>query len=177
MSLTFPSPSVSPSLSVAVRNVTNDIAADTSMRPAATAMGTPKSSQPMAKKQEAMATSTETMAVVPNDDSASDDKTSRYGDSQDGTIASWSSLLLPHDFTDCCRSLNVSHKCMRYCSVHTIFNRSTHYVHASDSCTQDFVHIVKCTAGGRNHVPCCQKKNIPDLCQVSEMHTHYDIVT
>lgn len=72
---------------------------------------------------------------------------------------------LPHDFTDCCRSMNVSYKCMRYCSIHSLFSYSN-YTNAADSCIQDFEHIVKCTAGGRNHVPCCKKKNIPDMCQV-----------
>lgn len=72
---------------------------------------------------------------------------------------------LPHDFTDCCRSMNVSDKCIRYCSVHSLLNTSYNNVNV-DSCIHDFPHIVKCTAGGRNHVPCCERRKIPDVCQV-----------
>lgn len=78
---------------------------------------------------------------------------------------------LPHDFTDCCRSMNVSDKCIRYCSVHSLLNSSYNNVNV-DSCIHDFPHIVKCTAGGRNHVPCCEKRNIPDVCQVFHRFLH-----
>lgn len=34
-----------------------------------------------------------------------------------------------------------------------------------EACEKDFPSIVKCMADGRNHVPCCKKKQVPDLCQ------------
>lgn len=81
----------------------------------------------------------------------------------------WSMPSFTHDFTDCCRSLNVSHKCMRYCTVYMVFNRSNNYPDANDLCVEDYVNIVKCSSGGRNHVQCCQKKNIPEMCQVNRI--------
>lgn len=178
ISLTFSSPSVSPSLSVAVKNVTNDIAVDTSVRTPGTIVTEATARAPKSSEPPMTVTTTTSATAATTTKPTVQSSPKRFKDtSNDGIVSGWPSPSLPHDFSDCCRSMNVSHKCMRYCSVHTIFNRSTHYVHASDSCIQDFVHIVKCTAGGRNHVPCCQKKNIPDLCQVSEMHTHYDIIT
>lgn len=82
---------------------------------------------------------------------------------------SWSMPSFTHDFTDCCRSSNVSHKCMRYCTVYTLFNRSGNYPDASDLCVEDYASIVKCSAGGRNHVRCCQRENIPEMCQVNRI--------
>lgn len=34
-----------------------------------------------------------------------------------------------------------------------------------EQCEKDFPNIVRCMADGRNHVPCCLEKGIPDLCQ------------
>lgn len=34
-----------------------------------------------------------------------------------------------------------------------------------DVCETDFPRIVKCMADGRNHLPCCERKKIPDVCQ------------
>ena len=68
-----------------------------------------------------------------------------------------------HDFTDCCESLNVSLTCKGFCSVHNIMDGTTGT--EPESCEKDFPNIVKCMADGRNHVPCCAKKGVPDLCQ------------
>lgn len=68
-----------------------------------------------------------------------------------------------HDYTDCCKSLDVSTKCLGFCSIHNIIDGTTGV--EPDSCEEDFPRIVKCMADGRNHLPCCQDKKIPDLCQ------------
>lgn len=68
-----------------------------------------------------------------------------------------------HDFTECCDSLNVSLKCKGFCSVHNIIDGSTGV--EPEACEKDFPSIVKCMADGRNHVPCCERKKIPDICQ------------
>lgn len=73
-----------------------------------------------------------------------------------------------HDFTDCCQTLNVSNECIHFCSLHILFNRTNNYFDAIRSCTDDFVNIVHCSTGGRNHVRCCQMENIPEMCQVSD---------
>lgn len=69
-----------------------------------------------------------------------------------------------HDYTDCCQSLNVSTKCLGFCTVHNILDGTTGI--EPELCETDFPNIVKCMADGRNHLPCCKRKSIPDLCQV-----------
>lgn len=72
-----------------------------------------------------------------------------------------------HDFNECCDSLNVSAKCKGFCSIHNIIDGATGV--EPEACEADFPNIVKCMADGRNHVPCCERKKIPDICQVSIM--------
>lgn len=69
-----------------------------------------------------------------------------------------------HDYTECCQSLNVTTKCLGFCAVHNILDGTTGI--EPESCEKDFPQIVKCMADGRNHVPCCEQKKIPDVCQV-----------
>ncbi len=71
---------------------------------------------------------------------------------------------ITHEFTDCCQSLNVSTQCMGFCTIHNILDGTTGT--EPESCETDFPNIVKCMADGRNHLPCCERKKIPDLCQV-----------
>lgn len=59
---------------------------------------------------------------------------------------------ITHDFTDCCGSLNVSAKCMGFCTVHNILDGTTGI--EPESCEMDFPNIIKCMADGRNHQPC-----------------------
>lgn len=72
--------------------------------------------------------------------------------------------LITHDFTDCCLLSNVSDMCMGFCTVHNILDGTTGT--EPESCEKDFPNIVKCMADGRNHQPCCEKANVPDICQV-----------
>ena len=32
-------------------------------------------------------------------------------------------------------------------------------------CDPFFANIVSCMADGKNHVPCCERNNVPDVCQ------------
>lgn len=68
-----------------------------------------------------------------------------------------------HDYTDCCESFNVSSKCLGFCTIHNILDGTTGV--EPEACENDFPSIIKCMADGRNHMPCCEKKKIPDLCQ------------
>ncbi|XP_075164635.1 Ig-like and fibronectin type-III domain-containing protein 2 [Haematobia irritans] len=68
-----------------------------------------------------------------------------------------------HDFTECCERDNVSQSCMGFCNVHNILDGTTGI--EPEACEKDFPQIVRCMADGRNHVPCCVEKQIPDLCQ------------
>lgn len=70
---------------------------------------------------------------------------------------------LSHDFTDCCESQNVSKQCVGFCNIHNIIDGTTGV--EPEACEKDFPFIVKCMADGRNHLPCCEQKGIPDLCQ------------
>ena len=70
---------------------------------------------------------------------------------------------LTHDFTECCERSNVSQGCMGFCNVHNILDGTTGI--EPEACEKDFPQIVRCMADGRNHVPCCVEKQIPDLCQ------------
>ncbi|KAH8334760.1 hypothetical protein KR074_009919 [Drosophila pseudoananassae] len=71
--------------------------------------------------------------------------------------------LVTHDFTECCERANVSAQCMGFCNVHNILDGTTGI--DPEACERDFPSIVRCMADGRNHVPCCVEKQIPDLCQ------------
>lgn len=73
-----------------------------------------------------------------------------------------------HDFTDCCKSMNVSNKCLGFCTIHNIIDGTAGV--EPDVCETDFPSIVKCMADGRNHLPCCERKKIPDVCQVIFFH-------
>lgn len=73
-----------------------------------------------------------------------------------------------HDFTDCCISLNVSNKCRGFCNIHSIIDGTAGV--EPDVCELDFPRIVKCMADGRNHLPCCERKKIPDVCQVFKLY-------
>lgn len=72
--------------------------------------------------------------------------------------------MITHDFTDCCLAANVSEQCLGYCTVHNILDGTTGA--EPEQCETDFPNIVKCMAGGRNHQKCCEKLNVPDICQV-----------
>lgn len=68
-----------------------------------------------------------------------------------------------HDFTKCCEAANVTTQCLGFCTIHNIMDGTTGV--EPDICEDDFPRIVKCMADGRNHLPCCEEKKIPDLCQ------------
>ncbi|XP_037904934.1 Ig-like and fibronectin type-III domain-containing protein 1 isoform X1 [Hermetia illucens] len=68
-----------------------------------------------------------------------------------------------HDFTECCEQNNVTAQCIGFCNVHNILDGTTGI--EPEACEKDFPNIVKCMADGRNHVPCCEEKGVPDLCQ------------
>lgn len=72
--------------------------------------------------------------------------------------------IVRHDYTECCMMLNVSTSCLGFCTIHNIMDGTTGI--EPEMCEKDFPRIVECMADGRNHLPCCGKEKIPDLCQV-----------
>lgn len=47
-----------------------------------------------------------------------------------------------HDYTDCCKSSNVSEKCQGFCTIHNIIDGTAGI--EPDACETDFPKIVKC---------------------------------
>ncbi len=44
----------------------------------------------------------------------------------------------------------------------------------SQICASDLSKLVKCAAGGRDHLPCCQRRGVPTQCQVWVLNvTHH----
>jgi len=70
---------------------------------------------------------------------------------------------ITHDYTDCCESFNVSTKCLGFCTIHNILDGTTGI--EPEACENDFPSIIKCMADSRDHTPCCERKQIPDLCR------------
>ena len=70
---------------------------------------------------------------------------------------------IDHDYTNCCKAKNVSSDCLGFCSIKNILEATTGQ--KPSECEKDFPNIVDCMADGKNHVPCCDKAQIPDLCQ------------
>ncbi|XP_050094930.1 Ig-like and fibronectin type-III domain-containing protein 1 [Anopheles aquasalis] len=107
--------------------------------------------------------SPETGAAATSDEDGGDSSSfDAYTDSEEEVSADGVPLVT-HDFTDCCVANNVSSGCMGFCVLHNILDGSAGV--EPEMCEKDFPGIVRCMADGRNHVPCCVEKGIPDLCQ------------
>ena len=70
---------------------------------------------------------------------------------------------ISHNYTECCMEEGVPNTCLGFCSIKNILEGSTG-IHPS-KCDPHFKKIVKCMADGRNHVPCCERNQVPDVCQ------------
>ncbi|XP_037084356.1 Ig-like and fibronectin type-III domain-containing protein 1 [Pollicipes pollicipes] len=66
-----------------------------------------------------------------------------------------------HDYSNCCRSKNVSESCLGLCSLTGLSQGGQ--VGDAD-CDSEFQNIVECMADGRNHLPCCQEQGVPPMC-------------
>ncbi|XP_021960351.1 Ig-like and fibronectin type-III domain-containing protein 1 [Folsomia candida] len=78
-----------------------------------------------------------------------------------------------HNYTSCCVSQNVSRSCLGFCTLQSILDGSTG---EPSQCENEFPRIVKCMADGRDHVPCCVREGVPDICQ-DLCRGEYTIVT
>ena len=56
-----------------------------------------------------------------------------------------SDVNLDHEFTECCRDLNVSDKCLGFCNLRKIIDGQTG--EEPFNCESDFKQIVRCMAG------------------------------
>ncbi|ODM96583.1 Ig-like and fibronectin type-III domain-containing protein C25G4.10 [Orchesella cincta] len=70
--------------------------------------------------------------------------------------------ILSHNYTACCQQVNVSKSCYGFCTLQSILEGTTG---EPNQCEDEFPKIVKCMADGRDHVPCCIREQVPDICQ------------
>lgn len=70
--------------------------------------------------------------------------------------------IVGHNYTACCMAQNVSKGCLGFCTLQSILDGNTG---EPTQCENEFSQIVKCMADGRDHVPCCVREGVPDICQ------------
>lgn len=68
----------------------------------------------------------------------------------------------PYNQTACCLRSGIKPECMPLCT----YDASLSQVQSLSSlCANDFSSLIRCAAGGRDHLPCCQKRGVPAQCQ------------
>lgn len=83
--------------------------------------------------------------------------------SRNESMALTSELRSNHNYTDCCQQNGVSSQCLGFCAIHNILEGSAGI--EPEACETHFPNIVRCMADHRNHVDCCEREAIPDICQ------------
>ncbi|XP_069163347.1 Ig-like and fibronectin type-III domain-containing protein 2 [Procambarus clarkii] len=82
------------------------------------------------------------------------------GNATDGVTTA---LRSAHNYTSCCIENGVQPQCLGFCAIHNILEGKTGI--DPEACETHFPLIVKCMADLRNHVPCCERERVPDICQ------------
>lgn len=72
-----------------------------------------------------------------------------------------SSSSSAYNVTGCCRSVAVSDECMPLCDYSA---KLSDLERLTLKCRRDFPKLLRCGAGGRNHVKCCERRGIPQAC-------------
>lgn len=67
-----------------------------------------------------------------------------------------------YNVTACCRMVSISPKCMPLCDYSA---KLSELKPLTQSCSRDFPKLLRCSAGGRNHIGCCQRRGVPQQCQ------------
>lgn len=67
-----------------------------------------------------------------------------------------------YNVTACCRAVNISPGCMPLCDYNA---RMTHVRILAATCTAELPNLLRCAVGGRNHLPCCQRRGVPPACK------------
>ncbi|XP_023234906.1 Ig-like and fibronectin type-III domain-containing protein 2 [Centruroides sculpturatus] len=70
-----------------------------------------------------------------------------------------------HNYTDCCRKNNVPRQCLFFCSFDNTLAESEDTPDAPWQCSEHLSPITKCLTDGRDHMPCCVRQNIPEICR------------
>ena len=71
---------------------------------------------------------------------------------------------IDHNYTDCCMEERVPSACLTFCHFKGLIGDGPP-PNVIQSCIHHLSSITKCLADGRNHMPCCQKQNIPHVCR------------
>lgn len=76
------------------------------------------------------------------------------------------STFTDRSFYECCQTEGVPILCRPLCNLNAMISDQTKpYMYTL--CYNYMSHIFRCIADGRNHLPCCQRQNVPQLCQPS----------
>lgn len=76
------------------------------------------------------------------------------------------SNFVDRSFYECCQTEGVPILCRPLCSLNAMISDQTKpYMYTL--CYNYMAHIFRCISDGRNHLPCCQRQNVPKLCQPS----------
>ncbi|XP_064105777.1 Ig-like and fibronectin type-III domain-containing protein 1 isoform X2 [Macrobrachium nipponense] len=82
---------------------------------------------------------------------------------RDNTTQLTKALRSNHNYTDCCQQNGVIPACWGFCAIHNILEGTTGI--EPEACEKHFPNIVQCMADFRNHIPCCERERVPDICQ------------
>ena len=66
-----------------------------------------------------------------------------------------------YNVTTCCQLVSIDTKCMPLCDYSA---KLSQLKSLTQSCSGDFPKLLRCGAGGRNHIDCCRRRGIPDPC-------------
>ena len=66
-----------------------------------------------------------------------------------------------YNVTSCCHAVHVSSHCMPLCDYSAKLSDVQALI---TSCSSELPKLLRCGAGGRNHIGCCERRGIPDPC-------------
>lgn len=69
-----------------------------------------------------------------------------------------------HNYTNCCIHEGVPEMCHVFCEFSGLLDDQIPH-HVVQSCLVHLPSIARCLTDGRNHLPCCERQNIPLLCR------------
>merc|ERR1719410_885684 len=67
----------------------------------------------------------------------------------------------PYNQTECCLNSGISEDCLPLCDYDVSISRVKSL---SVLCSSEFSKVVRCSAGGRDHLPCCARRGVPAQC-------------
>lgn len=66
-----------------------------------------------------------------------------------------------YNVTSCCHAVSITPRCMSLCDYSA---KLSEFKSLTQSCSRDFPKLLRCSAGGRNHIGCCQRRGVPQEC-------------